>query len=75
MVEALVSNPGAVVVQGHCMHHRIVLELETDPVDVGLVVGRHGAVVTAIRTILSAVGGRSRVEVNLDYTTDRVSRG
>ena len=48
--------------------------IETDIRDIGQVVGQGGSVISAIRTIVSAWGGKNRMQVNLVYLTERKKR-
>jgi predicted RNA-binding protein YlqC (UPF0109 family) len=47
------------------------VELHTDASDVGQVIGRQGSVISSIRGLLSAYGGKHRIRVDLDYITEQ----
>jgi predicted RNA-binding protein YlqC (UPF0109 family) len=70
MVSSIVDHPEQVEVNVVPASYRLLAELHTCPDDVGQVIGRSGAVIAAIRTILAAHGGRSKIKIDLDYVTE-----
>lgn len=74
IVEEIVDHETDVEVNIVPATSRLVVELHTNPNDVGQVVGRDGAVVTGIRAILSAFAGKNRIGVDFDYVTDQEKR-
>jgi predicted RNA-binding protein YlqC (UPF0109 family) len=71
LVKTIVDHPEGVSVHVIPTSHRIIVELHTDASDVGQVVGSGGRVVSAVRTLLGAYGGKHRFKVDLDYVTEK----
>jgi len=69
LVRGIVDNPDDVRVQLVTTRRGRTLEVHVHPDDLGKVIGRGGRTATALRTVMSGIGGRGvRVDV-LD--TDR----
>lgn len=66
IAKALVDRPEAVEVRAIEGTQATVLELRTDPSDVGKVIGREGRTAKAIRTLLGAGG----MKVHKRYTLE-----
>lgn len=66
IVKALVDDPGGVLV--NCLEgvNSKILELKVTEDDIGKVIGKHGRIVMAIRTILSASAARNNKRVILE---------
>jgi predicted RNA-binding protein YlqC (UPF0109 family) len=60
IVRAIVDRPEEVVVTEITAEHTSVLELRVAKSDMGKVIGKHGRMAQAIRTILSAASGKTR---------------
>ena len=60
IVKALVDQPEKVSVTEIVGENTNVLELSVAKGDMGMVIGKHGRNVQAIRTILSAASGKTR---------------
>ena len=71
MVKSIVDSPDEVQVNVVPSQFRLIVELHTSPKDVGQVIGKSGHVVSAIRSILTAHGGREGLKVDMDYITER----
>lgn len=69
LVRGIVSDPDAVSVQASGGRRGTVIRVAVAPEDLGRVIGRGGRTASAIRTIVSAVGG-SGVRVDV-VDTDR----
>ena len=65
IVKALVDNPEAVKIEKTLDEMGVLLTLHIDPKDMGLVVGRQGTTIKAIRTLLRVVGLKNRARINL----------
>jgi predicted RNA-binding protein YlqC (UPF0109 family) len=66
IVKSLVDDPAAVeltVIEGE---KSTVLELKVAPSDIGKVIGRHGRIAKAIRTVLQAAGTRGKKRTVLE---------
>jgi len=70
-VRRLVDHPEAVTVNVVPSSYRLLAELHTDPKDVGQVIGKNGHVITSIRSLVTAFGGKHRCRVELDYVTEQ----
>jgi predicted RNA-binding protein YlqC (UPF0109 family) len=69
LVRGIVDNPGDVRVQLVTTRRGRTLEVHVHPDDLGKVIGRSGRTATALRTVMSGLGGRGvRVDV---IDTDR----
>ncbi|MBA8823256.1 hypothetical protein FHX42_000585 [Saccharopolyspora lacisalsi] len=69
LVRGIVDNPDEVRVQSVASRRGSTLEVHVNPDDLGKVIGRGGRTATALRTVMSGVGGRGvRVDV---IDTDR----
>lgn len=69
LVRGIVSDPDAVAVRSSDGRHGTIIRVAVAPEDLGRVIGRGGRTASAIRTIVSAVGGPGvRVDV---VDTDR----
>lgn len=69
LVRGIVDNPDDVRVQLVTTRRGRTLEVHVHPDDLGKVIGRGGRTATALRTVMSGIGGRGvRVDV---IDTDR----
>lgn len=69
LVRGIVDNPDEVRVESLTTRRGQTLEVHVNPDDLGKVIGRGGRTATALRTVVSGVGGRGiRVDV---VDTDR----
>ncbi|MDD3487445.1 MAG: KH domain-containing protein [Candidatus Moranbacteria bacterium] len=65
VVKALVDNPDAVKTERNIDERGVLITLDVDPKDMGMVIGREGATAKAIRTLLRVVGAKNNARVNL----------
>ena len=65
MAHALVDHPEQVVVSTIEGNQSIVLELNVAKSDLDKIIGRHGKIVRAIRTILTSISERAKKRVVL----------
>ncbi|WP_020495181.1 MULTISPECIES: RNA-binding protein [Sciscionella] len=64
LVRGIVENPDDVRVNLVTTRRGRILEVHVNPDDLGKVIGRGGRTATALRTVMSGVGGRGvRVDV------------
>jgi predicted RNA-binding protein YlqC (UPF0109 family) len=66
IARALVDNPEEVSITEVKGNQTLVLELKVAKSDIGMIIGKHGHTVGAIRTILSAVSGKTQKRVILE---------
>tara|TARA_Y100000310_G_scaffold96185_1_gene93957 strand:+ start:3203 stop:3487 length:285 start_codon:yes stop_codon:yes gene_type:complete len=71
MVRGIVDTPDSVEVNIVPSQFRLIIELHTHEEDVGQVIGKSGHVVSAIRSIITAHGGREGLKVDMDYITEK----
>jgi predicted RNA-binding protein YlqC (UPF0109 family) len=64
LVKGIVDNPDDVQVASRTLRRGRVLEVRVHPDDLGKVIGRNGRTARALRTVVSAIGGRG-VRVDL----------
>ncbi len=65
IVKQLVDVPEAVVVNRKVDEMGVLITLDVDPQDMGMVIGRDGATAKALRTLLRVVGARENARVNM----------
>ena len=66
IAKSLVDDPAAVTVNVIEQDRATILELRVGPDDVGKVIGKHGRIAKAIRTILSASASPDGKRVSLE---------
>ena len=71
MVRALVDEPDQVEVNEVEGQHSSVIELTVAREDIGKVIGKKGAHAQALRTIISAAGGKRKKRYILEIIEDR----
>lgn len=75
IVKEIVDHPEDVEVNVVQASLRLLVELNTNPNDVGQVIGQGGHVVTGIRSILAAFGGKNGIQTSMDYVTEQENGG
>jgi predicted RNA-binding protein YlqC (UPF0109 family) len=65
VVRMLVDNPEAVKVDRKIDEMGVLITLDVDPKDMGMVIGREGMTAKALRTLLRVIGARNNARVNL----------
>ena len=71
IVKGLVQNPGAVTVTPVERAGAIVYELRMDPSDVGKIIGRQGATISAIRSLLLAGSAKKGLRCSVEIVEDK----
>ena len=67
MAKAIVEKPDSVsVTESAGEDGEILLTLSVDPDDMGKVIGRHGRIAKAIRSVMKAAGATCNKKVNVD---------
>mgnify|MGYP003347224019 FL=1 len=64
LVKGIVDNPDDVVISEKNHRRGTTLEVRVNPEDIGKVIGRNGRTARALRTVVSAIAGKS-VRVDL----------
>lgn len=65
ILTALVNNPQEVKIQRIIDEMGVLLKIKLHPQDMGLVVGRKGENIKAIKTIIKAIGSKNHARVNI----------
>lgn len=65
LVKSIVDNPDDVKVDRKVDEMGVLLSLNVNPKDMGVVVGRQGATAKAIRSLIRIVGIKNNARVNL----------
>lgn len=65
IVKALVQNPEKVTTERTIDERGVLITLHCDPSDVGIVIGRKGQTIKAIRTLLRSLGAKRKAILNL----------
>ena len=66
IAKAIVDNPDEVVVTEAETEHEITYTLTVAPDDMGMVIGRHGKIEKAIRTVIKSAAIYCNKRVNVD---------
>ena len=66
IAKAIVDSPDEVVVTEAETEHEITFTLTVAPDDMGMVIGRHGRIAKAIRSVMKAAAGAAGKKVNVD---------
>ena len=66
IAKSLVEDPDSVSVTEVQKEDMIVLELRVAPDDMGMVIGRHGKIAKAIRTVMRAAAVADHRDVNVE---------
>lgn len=72
-VQTIVDHPDDVSVEIVPASYRLLAELHTNPNDVGQVLGRRGHVIASIKSLVTALAGKSKIRMELDYVTDKAN--
>lgn len=70
-VREIVDHPEDVHVRVIPAGYNAVVQLETHPDDVGVVVGKEGHVISSWRSLLSALAGKNRIKLVLEFKTEQ----
>jgi hypothetical protein len=65
VVKMLVDNPEDVKVERKIDEMGVLITLDVNSKDMGMVIGREGATAKALRTLLRVIGARNNARVNL----------
>lgn len=65
VVKQIVSHPDDVKVERKIDEMGVLITLDVNPEDMGMIIGREGATAKALRTLLRVIGARNNARVNL----------
>ena len=65
VVKMLVDHPDDVKVERKIDEMGVLITLDVNPEDMGMVIGREGVTAKALRTLLRVIGARNNARVNL----------
>ncbi|MCX6761351.1 MAG: KH domain-containing protein [Candidatus Moranbacteria bacterium] len=65
VVKQVVNNPDDVKVERKIDEMGVLITLDVNPEDMGMIIGREGATAKALRTLLRVIGARNNARVNL----------
>lgn len=65
VVKQLVNNPDDVKVERKIDEMGVLITLDVNPQDMGMIIGREGATAKALRTLLRVIGAKNNARVNL----------
>lgn len=65
VTKMLVNNPGDVKVDRKIDEMGVLITLDVNPADMGMIIGREGATAKALRTLLRVIGAKNNARVNL----------
>ncbi|HHX58396.1 MAG TPA: KH domain-containing protein [Candidatus Moranbacteria bacterium] len=78
IVRSIVDNPDAVKINREVDERGVLISLDVDAKDMGMIIGRQGSTAKAIRTLLRVIGARNDSRVNLKINepegSDRAAR-
>ena len=66
LIAALVDNPDAIAIDVTDGEGTSLIEVHVDPEDVGKVIGRHGRVIKAVRTLARACAARDDLVADVE---------
>lgn len=75
VIRGLVSKPDAVKVVPVEQRGRILYQVSVDPDDVGRVIGKKGATINAIRSLLQVGCARLGIKATMDLVEEQQGRG
>lgn len=65
VVKQVVNNPNDVKVDRKIDEMGVLITLDVNPEDMGMIIGREGATAKALRTLLRVIGAKNNARVNL----------
>ena len=65
VVKQVVNNPDDVKVDRKIDEMGVLITLDVNPEDMGMIIGREGATAKALRTLLRVIGAKNNARVNL----------
>lgn len=65
VVKQVVNNPNDVKVNRKIDEMGVLITLDVNPADMGMIIGREGATAKALRTLLRVIGAKNNARVNL----------
>ena len=66
IAKALVDNPDEVVVSEKTEGRNMVIELHVAASDMGKVIGKHGRIAKAIRSVVKAASSKEKINIDVE---------
>lgn len=67
ILKSLVTKPEEVKINRQLDELGVLLSIQVDPQDMGIVIGRNGAMATAIKTVMKAVGKANNMNLRVQF--------
>jgi len=67
LLKSLVTKPEEVKITRQIDEMGVLLSIQVHPQDMGIVIGRNGAMATAIKTLMKAVGKANRMNLRIRF--------
>lgn len=67
ILKSLVTKPQAIKISRQLDELGVLLSIQVDPQDMGIVIGRNGAMATAIKTVMKAVGRANNMNLRVQF--------
>lgn len=67
LLKSLVTKPEDVKINRQLDELGVLLSIQVDPQDMGIVIGRNGAMATAIKTVMKAVGKANNMNLRVQF--------
>jgi hypothetical protein len=67
ILQSLVTKPEDVKINRQLDELGVLLSIQVDPQDMGIVIGRNGAMATAIKTVMKAVGKANNMNLRVQF--------
>ncbi|GIW66849.1 MAG: hypothetical protein KatS3mg095_0747 [Candidatus Parcubacteria bacterium] len=65
IIKALVNNPEDVKITRHLDELGVLLKIKVNPQDMGLIIGRKGEMIKAIKIVMRAIGLKNHARLNI----------
>jgi predicted RNA-binding protein YlqC (UPF0109 family) len=65
IIKALVNNPDDVKITRSLDELGVLLKIKVNPQDMGLIIGRKGTIIQAIKTLMKAIGIKHHARINI----------
>jgi predicted RNA-binding protein YlqC (UPF0109 family) len=66
LIKSMVKNPDDVQIEEDKFPYASVFRITLNPDDVGIVIGKRGRTINAIRTIMDAISGDKKISIDIE---------